>query len=43
MNKRHIEKSGSEWLWIRVWGSALSEYMQFGVYSLMETIDFEWG
>ena len=38
MNKRHIEECGSVWLWIRVWGSALSKYMRFGGYQAKETI-----
>ena len=29
MNKRYIEECRSVCLWTRVWGFALSEYMQF--------------
>ena len=30
MNKRHIEEFSPVWPWIRVQGSTLSDYMQFG-------------
>ena len=37
MNKRHIKECiASVGLWIRVWGSAPSEYMQFGTCQLNE-------
>ena len=37
------QECGLVWLWITVWGSSLSEYIQYGGCRLKETIGFDWG
>ena len=43
MNKQHVEECGLVCIWIRRWGYALREYMQFSGCQVKITIRFDWG